>query len=103
VFHLKRNSLTTTHEPLHAENGETNDNIEFLQQYSVAAVDELLEIGTAVISAVLSFDETFHRQTLPVSRNFVTSRCTVVLFGTSLSGYALLNVLRTPANDLDAK
>jgi hypothetical protein len=33
----------------------------------------------------------FLSQTLPVFRNFVTSRCIVVLFGTSLSGYALLN------------
>jgi hypothetical protein len=31
---------------------------------------------------------TCHRQTLTVSRNFVTSRCTVVLLGTSLPGYS---------------
>jgi hypothetical protein len=33
----------------------------------------------------------------------VTSQCIVVLFGTSLSGYTLLNVSRTAANDFDAK
>jgi hypothetical protein len=41
-------------------------------------------------------------QTLPVSRNFVTSRCIVVLFGTSSPGYALVNASRTAANDFDA-
>jgi hypothetical protein len=42
-------------------------------------------------------------QTLPVSRNSVTSRSIVVLSGTSLSEYALLNVSRTAANDFDAR
>jgi hypothetical protein len=42
-------------------------------------------------------------QTLPVSRNVVTSRCIVVLFGTSLSGYTLLNASRTAANDFGWK
>jgi hypothetical protein len=46
---------------------------------------------------------TCHRQTLPVSRNFVTPRCNAVLLGTSLSGYALLNASRTAANDFYAK
>jgi hypothetical protein len=41
---------------------------------------------------------TCHRQTLPVSRNFLTIRCVVVLFSTSLSGYTLLNASRTAAN-----
>lgn len=41
----------------------------------------------------------YHRQTLLVPRNFVVSRCTVVLFGTSMSRYALLNVSRTAWND----
>jgi hypothetical protein len=45
----------------------------------------------AIISAVLSLNEHLS-QTLPVSQNFVTSWCTVVLFGTSLSGYTLLHV-----------
>jgi hypothetical protein len=37
-----------------------------------------------------------------VSRNFVNSLC-IVSFGTSLSGYALLNASRTAANDFDSK
>jgi hypothetical protein len=32
---------------------ETKGNIEFLQPYPVVAIDSLLEIGTAVIPAVL--------------------------------------------------
>jgi hypothetical protein len=47
----------TTHKPLLAQNDETNGNIEFLQPYPVVAAEALLEIGTAVISAVLSLDE----------------------------------------------
>jgi hypothetical protein len=39
------------------KNHETNGNIEFLQPYPVVAADALVEIGTAVISAVLSLDE----------------------------------------------
>jgi hypothetical protein len=50
-------TLTTTHEYLHQRNDETFGNIEFLQPYPVVAADALLEIGTAVISAVLSLDE----------------------------------------------
>jgi hypothetical protein len=46
---------------------------------------------------------TYHGQTIPVSRNFIIGRCIVVLFGTSLSGYALLNASRTAANDFDTK
>jgi hypothetical protein len=38
-----------------------------------------------------------------VSRNFVTSRCVFIIFGTFLSGYALLNASRAAANDFDAK
>jgi hypothetical protein len=37
------------------------------------------------------------------TRNYVTSLCIVVLFGTSLSGYALLNALQAAANYFDAK
>jgi hypothetical protein len=85
------------------ENNETNGNIEFLQPYPVAAADTLHEIGTAVISAALSLISACHKQTLPVSRNFVTSRYSVVLFGTSLSGYALIKALRTAENDFDTK
>jgi hypothetical protein len=45
----------------------------------------------------------FLSQTLHVSRKFVSSRCVVVLFGTSLSEYAFLNASRTGANDFDEK
>jgi hypothetical protein len=46
---------------------------------------------------------TCHRQTLRVSRNFVTSRCIIVLSGASFSRYAFLNASRTAANGFDAK
>jgi hypothetical protein len=49
-------TIATTHEPLHAQNEETND-IDFLQPYTVAAGDAPLEISTTVITAVLSLDE----------------------------------------------
>jgi hypothetical protein len=42
-------------------------------------------------------------QTLPVSRNAVTTWFIVVLFGSFLSGHALLNASQTAANDFDAK
>jgi hypothetical protein len=74
-----------------------------LQPYPVVAADALLEIGTDVISAVLSLDEHLSQINTSVSRNIVTSWCIVVLLGTSLSGYALLNASRTAANDFDAK
>jgi hypothetical protein len=86
---IQNATLTTTHEHLHAQNDETRGSTEFLQPYPILTDDALLEIGTVVISAVLSLDEHLS-QTLLVSRNFVTSRCIVILFGTSLSGFALL-------------
>jgi hypothetical protein len=44
VFHIKRKT-TTTHEPLHTQNDETNGSVEFLQPYPVVAIDDaLLEI-----------------------------------------------------------
>jgi hypothetical protein len=55
LFHLKFNPIT--YKPLHAQNDETNGSIEFLQPYPVVAAETMLEIGTAVISAVLSLDE----------------------------------------------
>jgi hypothetical protein len=55
VFHLKHNC--NSHQDLNSQNNETSGNIEFLQLYPVIAVDALLEIGTAIISAVLSLDE----------------------------------------------
>jgi hypothetical protein len=74
-----------------------------LQLYTVVEADAVLEIGTALISDVLSLDEQLsHTQTLPVSANVVTSRY-IVLLGTLLSGYALLNASRTAANYISAK
>jgi hypothetical protein len=73
-----------------------------LQPYPVVATDALLEVGTTAVSAVLSLDEHYSQKTLPVFRNFVTSRCIVVLVGTSLSGHALLNASQTAENDFDA-
>jgi hypothetical protein len=49
--------LTTTREPLQAQNDEANGNIQYLHLYTMFAADTLLEIGTAMISAVLSLDE----------------------------------------------
>jgi hypothetical protein len=74
-----------------------------LQPYPVVAADTLLEIGTVVISAVLSLDEHLSQTNNSCVPNFVTSQCIVVLFGTSLSGHALLNASQTAANDVDAK
>jgi hypothetical protein len=104
VFRLKSQSL-----PIHMNpfTHKTTKPITILNSCSciplLQLMDALLEIGTAVISAVCRSVSTCHRQTLPVSLNFVSSRCIVVLFGTSLSGYALLNASRTAANDFGAK
>jgi hypothetical protein len=43
----------------------------------------------------------FDRQTQVLNRKYVTSRCIVVLFGTSLPEYALINCLRRASNDFD--
>jgi hypothetical protein len=51
VLNQRRNKL------LHAQNEKTNSNIEFLKPYPVVASDAVLEICTAVVSAVLSLDE----------------------------------------------
>jgi hypothetical protein len=56
MCHLKRNPDYYTLTPSRTKR-RTNGNTEFLQPYSVVAADALLEIGTAVISAVLSADE----------------------------------------------
>jgi hypothetical protein len=92
-----------THESLQVQNDKVNGSIEFLQPYAVVAADAMLEIGATVISVVLSLDEHLSETNTSVSRNVVTSRCTVVLFATSLSGYALLNASRTAKNDFGAK
>lgn len=76
----------------HAQNNETNVNIEFLQPYPVVTADTPLQIATTIILAATSLYERL-TQTLHLPRN-VTTRCTVVLFGTLLSAYALLNALR---------
>jgi hypothetical protein len=41
VFHLNA-TLTTAHEPLNAQNYETNGNVGFLQPHPVVAADALL-------------------------------------------------------------
>jgi hypothetical protein len=68
--------------------------------HPIVAADALLEIGTTVISAVFSLDEVADKHSCV--QNFVTNR-RIVLFGTFLLGYALINALRTAANDFDAK
>jgi hypothetical protein len=81
---------------------KTSGNIEFLQTYPVVAVNALLEIGTYVIQLFCRSKEHL-LETLSVYRNVVISRCIVVLFGTALLGYALLNTSRRAANDFDTK
>jgi hypothetical protein len=98
MFHLKRNHIT--HERLHPRNVETSDNTECSQPCPRVLSGLLLGISTAVISVALSLNEILS-QTLPVSTSVVTSLCTVVVFGTSFSGYALLNAPRRGANDFD--
>jgi hypothetical protein len=73
-----------------------------LRPYPLLAADALPEIGKAVISAVLSLDQHLSQHAFPVSPNFVTNRCNVILFGTYLSHYAFAKISRT-ANDFDAK
>jgi hypothetical protein len=46
---------------------------------------------------------TYNGQTLSMSEDIVTSRCIVVLFGTSTSVYAVLNASRTAADDFDVR
>jgi hypothetical protein len=73
-----------------------------LQLHPVVATYALLEISEAVISAVVLLEE-YVRQTLPVSRNFVTSWCIVVLFSTFLPGFTLLNASQMAANSFSVK
>lgn len=51
-----KKSTNYWHEPLHAQNGETNGSIELLQLCPVVAPDVLLEM-MAIISAILSLSE----------------------------------------------
>jgi hypothetical protein len=62
VFRLKRNS----------QHNETNGDTECLQPCFLVAAGALLEIGTAVVSAVCRSMSTCHRQTAHVSLNIVT-------------------------------
>jgi hypothetical protein len=87
VFHLKRKPAT--HEPHHAQNDETFDNIEFLQPYPVVAADTLPEISTAVISAVSSLDE--HLSQTGTFCVLCTSWCTVGFFGLPFHFYLFKN------------
>jgi hypothetical protein len=100
-----------------------------LQKYSTVAADALLEIGTAVMSLNMHLSQIIHfagtifskisavimlvflqcygasplstltPDMFPVSQNVVNHQHTVVLFGTSLSGYALLNASQTAVNE----
>jgi hypothetical protein len=73
AFSLKLNPNYTIHEPLHTQNDETSGNI--LQQCPIVAADALLQIGTNVISAVLSLDELLSlTNTFCVSRNVLPVR-----------------------------
>jgi hypothetical protein len=72
-----------------------------LQPYPVVAADALLEIGTAVIPAVLSLDEHLSH----TNKHFLCPeiRYQSVLYGTSLSGHAFLNAAKKVTNDFNAK
>jgi hypothetical protein len=98
---LKRNCNCWTHEPHHAQNEETNGNIELLQPCRVVAADALLEIGTAVILAVFSLDE-------PLLKTDTSSvpKCCYQSVYCCLTRYflsGLLNASRTAADDFDEK
>jgi hypothetical protein len=69
MFHLKLNWLHHINVFM-VQNDDTNGNTEFFQQYPLLSADALLQLFCRSMS-------TCHRQTLPVSRNFVTSRCTL--------------------------
>jgi hypothetical protein len=83
-------------------NEEIKGSIAFLQPYPVTLAVSLLETYTVIISAVMSPDEHLSQGHF-LYRDFITSRCIIVLFGTSSSGYALLNASQTAANDFGVK
>jgi hypothetical protein len=87
--------------PLQAQNDQTNDNIEFLQPYPVVAADALLEIGTTVISAVLSLD--VHLSPINISRVPKCYQSVYCCLTRYLSGYKLLNASWTAAKDFNVK
>jgi hypothetical protein len=76
VLHLKCNPAT--HEHLHAQNDETNGNIEFLQPYHVVTAVVMFEIGTVAISAVLSL--VTQTDTSCVSTFFYQSVCCLIWY-----------------------
>jgi hypothetical protein len=90
----------STYKFLQIQDNETNDNIKFLQIYSIVAADAQLEISTAVIPVILLLDEHSPQKIFPVSRNV---RRTFVSFRNSLSEYALLTASRKATRDFDAK
>jgi hypothetical protein len=53
-----------SHESVHGQNDETSENTEFLLPHLIAAADEVLEVGTIVISAVCRSVNTCHRQSI---------------------------------------
>jgi hypothetical protein len=71
---------------------KTTKPVEILQLHPIVAADDLPELIWYGRNFSISFSiTTCRRQTLPATRNFVTSQCIVVLFRTLLSGYTLVN------------
>jgi hypothetical protein len=94
VFHLKRNPDNNSICKLWWHQHNKTDQL-FFRFYLLArtyrtALQQMLKISTTFLK----------RSIYP---KFCYSRYTVVLFGTFLSGYALLNASRTAENDLSAK
>jgi hypothetical protein len=96
-------ALTTTHEPLHTQNDETSGYIDLLQLYPVVAADALLEIGTAVISAIFSLDE----HLLQTNTSCVPKYCYQSLFCCLIRYFlvrtSIAKCFTTPSNDFEAK
>jgi hypothetical protein len=102
MFHLKRNPDYYTWTLSHTKQWNQWQ-CWFLTAASHCCSWWMLEFRTAAISAVLLLDEHLSQTNTSCIPKFCsTSRYTAVLFGTSLSGYALLNASRTAANDFDA-
>lgn len=83
-------TLTTTYKHFHVQKNETNSNYEFLWPYPAAAANTLLEIGMAVISAVVT-----NNHLSPINTSCVWNSdadwLVVASFITILSGNVLLN------------
>jgi hypothetical protein len=69
------------HEPLRAQDDETSGNI---AAFPLLAADELLEIGTAVTSVVLSLDEQLTQTNTSCVPKFCYQYVHFVLFDTCL-------------------